>query len=118
MGLRNEVAARKAGAAMCSCRSHRQATLFGLPLAGEFHSSLAGELPMRRRDWLATVSSAAAVLWAAPAFAAAKLYGSVVAYDFVSSGVVKGSQRTLALPDGRLDVRFEYIDRGRGPKMR
>lgn len=103
---------------MCSCRSHRQATLFGLPLAGELHSSLAGELPIRRRDWLATVSSAAAVLWAAPAFAAAKLYGSVVSYDFVSSGVVKGSQTTLALPDGRLDVRFEYIDRGRGPKVR
>lgn len=103
---------------MCSCRSHRQATLFGLPLAGELHSCLAGELPIRRRDWLATVSSAAAVVWAAPAFAAAKLYGSVVAYDYVSSGVVKGSQTTLALPDGRLDVRFEFIDRGRGPKMR
>ncbi|HET6275200.1 MAG TPA: amidohydrolase family protein [Candidatus Cybelea sp.] len=103
---------------MCSCRSHRQGTLFGLPLGGDLHSCLAGELPIRRRDWLSAVGSAAAVVWAAPAFAAAKLYGSVVAYDYVSSGVVKGSQTTLALPDGRLDVRFEFVDRGRGPKMR
>lgn len=103
---------------MCSCRSHRNATLFGFPLGGDFHSCLAGELPIRRRDWLSAVGSAAALVWAAPAFAAAKLYGSVVAYDYVSSGVVKGSQTTLALPDGRLDIRFEFTDRGRGPKVR
>jgi imidazolonepropionase-like amidohydrolase len=103
---------------MCTCRSHRCSTLFGLPLRGSGHTGMAGEPPIRRRDWISTVGSAAAVVWASPAFAAAKLYGSVTQYDFVSSGVVKGSQTTLAMPDGTLDVRFEFVDRGRGPKMR
>jgi imidazolonepropionase-like amidohydrolase len=79
---------------------------------------MAGELPLRRRDWLAVAGSTAAALWAAPALAAAKLYGSVVSYDFVSSGVVKGSQTTVRRPDGSLDVRYEYTDRGRGPSLR
>jgi hypothetical protein len=102
---------------MCTCSAHRYSTLFGLPRANG-HSCLAGEPPIRRRDWLAAVSSAAATLWAAPSFAAAKLYGTAVAYDFVSSGVVKGSQTTIGTPDGSLDVRFEFTDRGRGPKTR
>ena len=34
------------------------------------------------------------------------------------SGVVKGSQTTVRLPDGSLDVRFAFSDRGRGPKIR
>ena len=38
-------------------------------------------------------------------------------YDYVSSGVVKGSQQTVCLPDGSLDVRFQFIDRGRGPAL-
>ncbi len=79
---------------------------------------MAGDLPMPRRSWLSAVGSAAAVAWASPAFAAAKLYGSAVEYDFVSSGIVKGSQTTVRLPDGSLYVRFEYVDRGRGPKVR
>jgi|HubBroStandDraft_6_1064221.scaffolds.fasta_scaffold00006_164 imidazolonepropionase-like amidohydrolase len=79
---------------------------------------MAGEPAIRRRDWLAVVGSAAAWLAASPALAAAKLYGTVVQYDFVSSGVVKGSQTTLRLPDGSVDVRFEFTDRGRGPKLR
>lgn len=103
---------------MCTCRSHRYATLFGLPLTGNAHSCLAGELPLRRRTWLAAVGSAAAWLWASPALAAAKLYGTAVQYDYVSSGVIKGSQTTVRMPGGSLDVRFEFIDRGRGPKMR
>lgn len=103
---------------MCTCRSHRSATLFGLPLAGGVCCGLAGEPPIRRRDWLAMVGSAAALFRAAPALAAAQLYGTAVVYDFVSSGVVKGSQTTIRMPDGSLDVRFEFTDRGRGPKMR
>lgn len=103
---------------MCMCHSHRGPTLFGLPLSGGTHACMAGELPLRRRDWLAVAGSVAATLCAAPAFAVAKLYGTAIQYDFVSSGVVKGSQTTLQLPDGSLDVRYEYIDRGRGPKLR
>lgn len=79
---------------------------------------MAGELPLRRRDWLAVAGSAAAWVWASPALASAKLYGTAVRYDFVSSGVVKGSQTTVRMPDGSLDVRFEFTDRGRGPKLR
>jgi imidazolonepropionase-like amidohydrolase len=79
---------------------------------------MAGEPPIRRRDWLSAVGSATALIWASPALAAAKLYGTVVEYDYVSSGVVKGSQTTVRLPDGSLDVRFEFVDRGRGPKVR
>jgi imidazolonepropionase-like amidohydrolase len=103
---------------MCTCRPRRYATLFGLPLTGNAHSCLAGELPIRRRNWLATVGSAGAWLWASPALAAAKLYGTAVQYDYLSSGVVKGSQTTVRMPDGSLDVRFEFVDRGRGPKTR
>ncbi len=79
---------------------------------------MAGELPIRRRDWLSAAGSAAAFVWASPALAAAKLYGTAVHYDFVSSGVVKGSQTTTRMPDGSLDVRFEFTDRGRGPEIR
>jgi imidazolonepropionase-like amidohydrolase len=79
---------------------------------------MAGELPIRRRDWLTVIGAASAYLWAMPGLAAAKLYGTAVEYDFVTSGVVKGSQTTVQLPDGTLDVRFEFTDRGRGPKLR
>jgi len=79
---------------------------------------MAGDAPIARRDWLSAVGSAAAFIWASPALAAAKLYGSAVEYDYVTSGVVKGSQTTLRMPDGSFDVRFEYTDRGRGPKLR
>jgi imidazolonepropionase-like amidohydrolase len=103
---------------MCMCQTQRGSTLFGLPLSGGAHVCMAGELPLRRRDWLAVAGSAAAAAWAAPAFAVAKLYGTAMQYDFVSSGVVKGSQTTVQLPDGSLEVRYEYIDRGRGPKLR
>jgi hypothetical protein len=103
---------------MCSCRSRRWSALFGLPLQGAAHSCLAGEPPLRRRDWLAVVGSAAATLWAAPGLAAAKLYGTPAQYDYVSSGVVKGSQKTIRMPDGSFDIRYEFIDRGRGPKLR
>jgi imidazolonepropionase-like amidohydrolase len=103
---------------MCSCRSRRSATLFGLPLAGSFHTCWAGELPLRRRTWLSVVGSAAALVWASPALAAAKLYGKAVKYDYVTSGVVKGSQTTVRMPDGSLDVAFDFTDRGRGPKYR
>ncbi len=79
---------------------------------------MAGELPIRRRDLLSAVGSMAALVWASPAFAAARIYGTAVRYDYVSSGVVKGSQTTVRMPDGSLDVRFEFTDRGRGPKLR
>lgn len=79
---------------------------------------MAGELPIRRRDWLSALGSAAALVLASPSLAAAKLYGSAVRYDFVSSGVIKGSQTTTRMPDGSLDVRFEFTDRGRGPAIR
>lgn len=101
---------------MCCCRSHRDSTLFGLSRS-EINHCLAGELPIRRRDWLAAAGSAAAFLCAAPALAAAKLYGTAVSYDYLSSGVLKGSQTTVRLPDGSLDVHFEFTDRGRGPKV-
>ncbi len=103
---------------MCTCRSLRPASLFGLPLQSGFHSCMSGELPIRRRDWLSIAGSAVAVAWASPALAAGKLYGTAVQYDFVSSGVVKGSQTTIRMPNGSLDVRYEYTDRGRGPKLR
>jgi len=103
---------------MCTCRSHRHATLFGLPLAPGARAGMAGEPPIARRGWLAIVGSVAAWAWAAPALAAAKLYGSAAQYDYVTSGVVKGSQTTIRTPDGSLDVRFEFTDRGRGPKLR
>jgi hypothetical protein len=103
---------------MCTCGSHRQKFLFGLPTPGSTRRCLAGELPMPRRNWLAAAGSAAALLWGAPSLVAAKLYGKPVQYDFVSSGVVKGSQTTVVMPDGTYDVQFEYTDRGRGPKLR
>jgi imidazolonepropionase-like amidohydrolase len=78
---------------------------------------MAGELPIRRRDWLAMVGAAAAYAWTSPALAVTKLYSRVTTYDYVSSGVVKGSQQTLSLPDGSLNVRFQFIDRGRGPML-
>ena len=87
---------------MCTCRSLRPASLFGLPLQSGIHSCMSGELPIRRRDWLSTVGSAVAVAWASPALAAGKLYGTTAHYDFVSSGVVKGSQTTIRMPDGSL----------------
>jgi imidazolonepropionase-like amidohydrolase len=102
---------------MCSNHFHRL-TPFGLPREGRFQACMAGEPPIRRRDWLTKVGSAAAVVWASPALVAAKLNGTTTQYDFVSSGVVKGSQTTIRMPDGSLDVRFEFIDRGRGPKLR
>ncbi|MGC1381425.1 MAG: amidohydrolase family protein [Candidatus Baltobacteraceae bacterium] len=102
---------------MCTCSAHRHSTLFGLPRPGGPHSCMAGELPIRRRDWLSVVGSAAAFVCAAPAMAAAKLYGRTATYDYVTSGVVKGSQTTARLADGSFDVRYEFIDRGRGPKL-
>jgi hypothetical protein len=102
---------------MCVCVHHR-AFSFGLPKPDGAHRCGAGEPPLARRTWLAFVGSGLAMLAAAPSLAAAKLYGTPVVYDYVSSGIVKGSQQTVRLPDGTLDVRFEYIDRGRGPKTR
>jgi imidazolonepropionase-like amidohydrolase len=78
---------------------------------------MAGEPPMARRTWIAKTVSAAALLGMAPRMVFAKLYGTPVEYDYVSSGVIKGSQTTTRLPDGTLDVRYEFIDRGRGPKL-
>lgn len=78
---------------------------------------MAGELPIRRRDLLSMVGAAAAYACTSPAFVLAKVYARVATYDFVSSGVVKGSQQTVCLPDGSLDVRFQFIDRGRGPTL-
>ena len=92
--------------------------MFGLPRPENGHRCLAGERPMARRTWLALSGSAAAAFAAAPYRAFAKLYGSPTSYDYIASGVVKGSQKTIRMPDGSLDVRFEFIDRGRGPKVR
>src|ERR1700729_3218688 len=100
------------------CRSHRHATLFGLSLSAGGKCCLAGEWRVPRRGWISAIGSAAAVLWASPGLAAAKPYGRAVRYDYVSSGVVKGSQTTVRMPDGSLDVRFEFTDRGRGPQLR
>jgi hypothetical protein len=103
---------------MCTCRSNRCATLFGLPLVSGIHCGMTGEPPIRRRDWLGAVGSAAALVWASPAWASGRLSGKTTRYDFVSSGVVKGSQTTIRLPDGSREVLFEFTDRGRGPKLR
>ncbi len=103
---------------MCTCRPHRFANLFGLPLGSGARCGMAGEPPIARRDWLATVSSVAALAWASPAWATGKLTGETMRYDFVSSGVVKGSQTTIRMPDGSREVLFEFTDRGRGPKLR
>jgi imidazolonepropionase-like amidohydrolase len=102
---------------MCICVHHR-AFSFGLPKADGAHRCGSGEPPLRRRSWLALAGSGVALLVAAPSVVAAKLYGKPVNYDYVSSGIIKGSQQTVRMPDGRLDVRFEFIDRGRGPKTR
>jgi imidazolonepropionase-like amidohydrolase len=103
---------------MCTCRSNRCVTLFGLPRVSGIHCGMAGEPPIRRRDWLGAVGSAAALVWASPAWASGRLSGKTTRYDFVSSGVVKGSQTTIRLPDGSREVLFEFTDRGRGPKLR
>lgn len=104
---------------MCMCHArHGAATLFGLSLGGRPHGPMTGDFPIRRRDWLAVAGSFGALLCAAPSLAAAKLYGTAVDYDYVSSGIIKGSQTTVMMADGSLDVRFEFIDRGRGPKLR
>jgi imidazolonepropionase-like amidohydrolase len=102
---------------MCTCSSPA-GSRFGLPQPDHVHRCLAGELPMPRRTWLAAAGSTAAAMLALPSLAAAKLYGSPVHYDYITSGVLKGSQTTIRLPDGSLDVRFEFTDRGRGPKVR
>lgn len=112
-----EDAALPGGLLMCLCVNHR-AFSFGLPKPDGAHRCGAGEPPLARRTWLAFVGSGLAMLASAPSLAAAKLYGTPVRYDFVSSGIVKGSQQTVRLPDGTLDVRFEFTDRGRGPKTR
>jgi imidazolonepropionase-like amidohydrolase len=101
---------------MCLCAAHRHSLSFGLPRPEKVHRCGAGELPMPRRDWLKLAGAGAAALGGFPSRVAAALYGKPVRYEFVSSGVVKGSQTTVSLPDGALDVRFEFIDRGRGPK--
>ena len=101
---------------MCTCRFHRLRRSLG----SRSEEATTPAWPASGRSVGATGSptagSVAATLWAAPSLAAAKLYGTAVQYDFVSSGVVKGSQTTVRLPDGSLDVRFEFTDRGRGPK--
>ena len=102
---------------MCSCNS-RSTFMFGLPRPENGHRCLAGERPMDRRTWLALSGSAAAALVSVPHLVAAKLYGSPISYDYIASGVIKGSQKTIRMPDGSLDVRFEFTDRGRGPKVR
>ena len=102
---------------MCTCSS-RADLLFGLPRPEHVHRCLAGEPPMPRRTWLATAGSAAATVLALPSLAAAKLYGTAQHYDYVASGVIKGAQTTMRMPDGSLDVRDEFTDRGRGPKLR
>jgi len=102
---------------MCAC-VHHGAFAFGLPKPDGAHRCGAGEPPLRRRTWLALAGSGVALLASAPSRVAAALYGTQVDYDFVASGIVKGSQQTVRLPDGSLDVRFEFIDRGRGPKTR
>lgn len=102
---------------MCTCCSHRARLLFGLPHCGSPYSCMAGDLPMRRRDWLTAVGSLTALLWAAPSLVAARLSGKSTRFDYVASGVVRGSQITKRMPDGSLDIQFEFTDRGRGPKV-
>ncbi len=102
---------------LCTCGLHRQALLYGVPHSQAMLGSMAGPLPMPRRDWLALAGSTAALLSSAPSRVAAKLYGTPVTYDYVASGVVTGTQTTRTLPDGSLDVDYEFSDRGRGPKF-
>src|ERR1700681_2307652 len=102
---------------MCTCSS-RADLRFGMPRPNHIHRCLAGEPPLPRRTWLASAGSAVATMLALPSLATAKLYGTPLHYDYVTSGVVKGAQTTIRLPDGSLDVRFEFNDRGRGPKLR
>ena len=102
---------------MCTC-DPRAGLSFGLPRPDHAHRCFAGELPMPRRTWLAAAGSTVAAAIALPSLAAAKLSGTPQHYDYVTSGVLKGAQTTIRLPDGSLDVRFEFTDRGRGPKLR
>ncbi len=102
---------------MCGCRLHREMQLFGLPQR-HAHHALAGERPLPRRSWLALAGASLATIWAAPWLVAAKLSGRTVSYDYIASGALRGSQTTGTAPDGSLDVRFAFNDRGRGPSLR
>ena len=93
--------------------------LFGLS-ARERHPSLHGRSAADSPPHLA--GRRRAPPWRSPGrrrrWVAAKLAGETLEYDYVSSGVVKGSQTTVRMPDGSRQVRFEFTDRGRGPKVR
>lgn len=102
---------------MCVC-VHRRAIRYGMPMAHGAHRCGAGEPPLVRRSWLALAASGVTWLASAPSRAGAAVDGASRSYDYVSSGIVKGSQQTMRLADGSLDVRFEFNDRGRGPKTR
>lgn len=102
---------------MCTSCSLSTTLLFGLPRRSHPHSCMAGELPMRRRDWLTAAGSFTALLCAAPSEIAAKLRGKTTRFDYVTSGVVKGSQTTVSMPDGSLEIWWQFNDRGRGPKL-
>ncbi|HET7815329.1 MAG TPA: hypothetical protein VFL13_13265, partial [Candidatus Baltobacteraceae bacterium] len=78
---------------------------------------MAGD-PVPRKTFLGTASAAAVAALLPPRVLAARAAGKSTSYDYVTSGIVKGSQVTTRLPDGTIDVRFAFIDRGRGPSVR
>lgn len=101
---------------MCTCRSHTR-LLFGLPLPETLDRCFAGD-PFPRKAFLSSAAGIAAAALVPPNVLAARTAGSSIAYDYVASGVVKGSQTTKRLGDGTIDVRFAFNDRGRGPSTR
>ena len=100
---------------MCSCFG-RVPTRFGLPHPRLTHRCLVGE-PISRKKWVASLGALTSLVAAAPRVALATIGGGVIAYDFVSSKTVRGSQITSVLPDGTIDVRYAYMDRGHGPDL-
>lgn len=101
---------------MCNC-SGRAPTRFGLPHPHLTHRCLVGE-PISRRDWVVSVGAITSLVASAPSVALARMSGAhTITYDFVSSKTVRGTQTTTVSPDGTIDVRYAYMDRGHGPDM-
>jgi len=57
------------------------------------------------------------VVWAAQAIAVAASGPQTLRYTISSNGNVAGSEVDTYLPDGRVECKFEFNDRGRGPKI-
>lgn len=102
---------------MCNCFG-RVPIRFGVPHPHLTHRCLVGA-PISRKDWVASLGAITSLIASAPSAALATISGSrSITYDYVASKTVRGSQTTTVLPDGTIDVRYAYMDRGHGPDMR